>query len=206
MKKTIKILSILLPIILLILIILFISADIVTGFENWAYSESVERMSPFLTSIMKVITHMGDAICVMGICLIIFAIPKLRKDYAIPVSIVIVISAVLNIILKNIFVRERPDILRLINETGYSFPSGHAMNNMALYSIIAFLTYQYIKNKKIRNFVMIYCAIIILLIGFSRIYLGVHYITDVIAGWCFGFLIASTVYHLWNKRITLNKI
>lgn len=205
MKKVIKILSIIIPIILFLLISIFISADKMTGFESWFYTESVERMSPLLTNIMKAITHIGDPISVVTICLILFVIPNLRKDYAIPVSITVIISACLSVILKYIFVRERPDILRLINETSYSFPSGHSMNNMALYSMIILLVYKQVKNKKIKICIITYCIIVTILIGFSRVYLGVHYITDVIGGWCAGFSVMIIVYYIWNNKI-LNKI
>ena len=117
-------------------------------------------------------------------------------------SITVISAATLNFILKNAFARERPDILRLINETNYSFPSGHAMNNAALYTMLTILTFKYIKSKpKIITLTTIF-VYLVLAIGFSRLYLGVHYAGDVIGGWLLGFLVALVVYYWWSARVT----
>jgi len=168
--------------------------------DNWVYSEVTREMSPGLTSVMKFITHMGDPVVVFAICLVLFIIPYTRRKFVIPVAIAVSISAVLNFILKNIFARPRPDILRLINETDYSFPSGHAMINMALYAMIVILTIKYAKSKFTKSVVTIYCIGITFLIGLSRIYLGVHYTTDILGGWCFGLIISICVYVFWSKN------
>lgn len=200
-REKIEILAIILPIILFILIVLFFEAGKATSIETSFYNETTEHMSPVITSIMKIITHMGDSLIVCLVGLGLFIIPHMKRKVAIPVSITIVTSAVLNVILKNFFARQRPDILRLMNETDYSFPSGHAMINMALYTMLALLVMKYIKNKTIKFLLLLYCITIPILIGISRVYLGVHYITDVIGGWSIGFAISLCIYMLWNKKI-----
>lgn len=75
------------PALLFAILALCIKAGITIGFENWAYTESVEHMSPLLTSIMKTITHIGDPTSVIVICLVLFLIPQTRKIYAVPVSL-----------------------------------------------------------------------------------------------------------------------
>lgn len=154
-----------------------------------------------MTFIMKVITHMGDTIVVVSVCLLLFTDVRIRKKVAIPVTIAVILSAMLNVILKNIIARPRPDTLRLITEAGYSFPSGHAMINMTLYASIALLTIKYVKDKTAKIFIIICSAIITVLIGISRVYLGVHYITDILGGWCIGFIIAIFVYRVFNKLV-----
>ena len=99
-----------------------------------------------------------------------------------PVNLIVIAS--LNIILKNVFVRQRPNELRLIEETGYSFPSGHAMASTAVYGLLLYIVFREVKNKKIRNIACILQAILIFIIDMSRIYVGVHYASDVIAGTC----------------------
>ena len=94
---------------------------------------------------------------------------------------------------KNIFERSRPIGINLIEETGLSFPSGHSMVGLAFYGFIIYLIYKLISNKRKKQLFTIILSIIILLIGFSRIYLGVHYFTDVIGGFLLG-IIYLTIY------------
>ncbi|MEN6470012.1 MAG: hypothetical protein ABFC62_00940 [Clostridiaceae bacterium] len=121
------------PFILFIMLAICIEAGLTGGVEGWAYSEAVEHMSPFMTAVVLGITHIGDGTTVIVFCLLPIGIPKTRRTIALPVSAAVALSAVLNILLKDIFARSRPDILRLINETSYSFPSGYAMINVSLY-------------------------------------------------------------------------
>lgn len=193
-----KIWFIVVPIILFALLAVFIRAGITVRFEGWAYRETVEDMSPALTAVMKGITHLGDAAAVITFCLLLFAVPRSRRTIALPVSVAVILSALLNIGLKEIFARERPDILRLINETGYSFPSGHAMINASLYTMLVFLIFRYIDNVPRRIVLSALCAALTILIGCSRVYLGVHYAGDVLGGWLFGFATSAFVFHIRN--------
>ena len=149
MKKR-QIALMVIPIILFIALAIFIEAELTVGFENWAYRETVEHMSPFVTNIVKIITHTGDSICVILICIVLYLIPKTRFKYGIPVSINVIILEFINYILKILFARERPDILQLITETSPSFPSGHAMINMAVYFMLALCVNRNVKNKRIK--------------------------------------------------------
>lgn len=196
-----KLWLVIIPIILFAMLALCIKAGVSLGFEGWAYSEAVEHMSPALTNMIKVITHFGDPASVIIICLLLIAVPKSRETIAIPVSISVITSAILNIILKNLFARERPDILRLINETSYSFPSGHAMNNAALYTMLILMVYKYIKNLPKRVILTACFSGITVAIGFSRVYLGVHYAGDVLGGWLIGFAISVLIYQIWSQRL-----
>ena len=92
------------------------------------------------------------------------------------------ISTLLNQMLKYIVQRPRPTEFRIIEESGYSFPSGHSMVSAAFYGFIIYLIYKNIKNKYIKWSLMSILSILIILIGTSRIYLGVHYTSDVLAG------------------------
>ena len=98
----------------------------------------------------------------------------------------LVLVFLLNRILKLIVARERPSVLRLVSEEGYSFPSGHSMVSMGFYGFLIYLSYKNIKSKKIKIPLIIFLSMLILLIGISRIYLGVHYATDVIGGFIIG--------------------
>ena len=199
-------LIVVIPLLLFILLAICVTAGITTNFEGWAYSEAVEKMSPLMTIIVKSITHIGDSPVIISFCLILIAIPKSRKTIAMPVSLAVILSVLLNIALKNIFARERPNILRLINETSYSFPSGHAMINASLYTMLVMLVIRFIKNRPYKIVLSFVCITLVIAIGFSRVYLGVHYAGDIIGGWLIGFSLSFLVYFIWNGRIPVNRL
>ncbi|MCL2816534.1 MAG: phosphatase PAP2 family protein, partial [Oscillospiraceae bacterium] len=128
-----------------------------------------------------------------------------RANFGVPVAINAIFSSVLNRILKILIARDRPDILRLVAETGYGFPSGHAMNNAALYAIVIFIAFRQTKNKKVRIPVLLCGIMATFLIGVSRIYLGVHNAGDILAGWIMGVtaaLLADTAYTALLQKTT----
>lgn len=88
--------------------------------------------------------------------------------------------------------RPRPPVeYRLIEISNYSFPSGHSTLSMVLYGILIYFTWKYIKNKKVKITLTTILAMLIFTIGFTRIWLGVHYLTDVIGGFSLGICIIS---------------
>ena len=142
---------------------------------------STYLISDFATPIAKFITNFGGAIFLIGIAVILFIVIKNKK---IGISIItnLGIITILNQLLKRILQRPRPEEFRIINESGYSFPSGHSMISMAFYGYLIYLIYKYVKNKYLKWFLIMILGILIVNIGISRIYLGVHYTSDVLAG------------------------
>ena len=138
-------------------------------------------ISDFVTPIAKFITNFGGAIFLSIATVMLFLLIKNKK---IGLSIIsnIVIITILNQLLKRILQRPRPTEFRIIEETGYSFPSGHSMVSMAFYGYLIYLIYRYIKNKYVKWTLITILSILICLIGISRIYLGVHYTSDVLGG------------------------
>lgn len=93
----------------------------------------------------------------------------------------------INPLVKNIIQRQRPEeALRLVTESTYSFPSGHAFASIMLYGGLILIIWQTCKSGAIRTGATLFLGLVILLIGCSRIYLGVHYLSDVIAGYSLG--------------------
>ncbi len=134
-----------------------------------------------LTVIMKVITNLSSAYVLIAISLGTLIFLK-NKKIGMCITSNLVITTLLNQLLKYIIQRPRPEGYRLIAESGYSFPSGHSMVSMAFYGLIIYLIWKMVKNKKIKYISCGILTLLIPLIGFSRIYLGVHYASDVIGG------------------------
>jgi len=145
--------------------------------------------NPLTTKIMKAITQMGSPAIMISIAIVVwFYLFKVQKhfwDSSILIT-ALVGSWTMNEILKRAFHRARPDIVKLIKVTGYSFPSGHAMVSFAFYGILAYLMWLNIRTKPLKYFSILFCSFLILAIGISRIYLGVHYPSDVLAGFAAG--------------------
>lgn len=153
--------------------------DNIYRFDNQIYKTIVIFMNPAVTKILKVLTHFGDWMIMIPISIGI--IIKSRKC-GILVSINLISIFILNQTMKLIFNRPRPEGNRLIEVSGYSFPSGHSMVSMAFYGLLIYLVYKNIKNRKLKYIICVLLTLLIMVIGVSRIYLGVHYATDVMGG------------------------
>ncbi|MFB4164649.1 phosphatase PAP2 family protein [Alteribacillus sp. JSM 102045] len=95
-------------------------------------------------------------------------------------------GGLLNYVLKSIYERQRPDFERVIEASGFSFPSGHAMNAVTFYGMLAMILFFIVQKEKMKIVVCVGFSILILLIGVSRVYLGVHYVSDILAGYLAG--------------------
>ena len=138
-------------------------------------------ISDFATPITKFITNFGGAIFLSIATVALFLLIK-NKKIGLSIILNIVIITVLNQLLKRILQRPRPTEFRIVEETGYSFPSGHSMASMAFYGYLIYLIYRYIKNKYVKWTLITILSLLICSIGISRIYLGVHYTSDVLGG------------------------
>jgi undecaprenyl-diphosphatase len=110
-----------------------------------------------------------------------------RRHSAIYVLAASIGGASLSIALKSLFDRPRPDVVvHLVNVSSASFPSGHALGAAAIYLTLAALLARELSRRRLRAFTVSVATLIVVIIGLSRIYLGVHWPTDVLAGWCVG--------------------
>lgn len=156
-----------------------------------------------ITPIMKLITFFGGATCLIGLTLVLFITIK-NKKIGLLIGTNLIVITILNQIFKFILQRPRPTENRIINENGYSFPSGHSMISMAFYGFLIYLIYKYVKNKKIKYISITLISVLIIFIGISRIYLGVHYTSDVLAGFLFS-ISYLIIYVLIANNKVLNK-
>lgn len=146
------------------------------------------QRSLHLTYIMIFISYLGGkVILIFGVLFATLFSLKHHKREAVLFLFILTMAVVINISLKNLTQRPRPNISPLVSLQDYSFPSGHAMNSFVFYTTLSYYIYHFTKSKKLAAAGAAASTSLILLIGISRIYLGVHYPTDVIAGYLMGF-------------------
>ena len=168
------------------------------------YSMLFRIINPINTSIMMCISFFasGGALIVLTILLLLLLKKKQIPEY---MALNLIIVFILNRLLKVIIKRPRPQAFALVIENGYSFPSAHAMIGFAFYGFIVYLI---MKSKKSKIQKIIYStllSLLIFLIGISRIYLGVHYASDIVGGFLIALLyLVIFIKYIYKKNIFKN--
>ena len=172
--------------------------DKTTFFDRFIYNVVTISKNDVLTFFYKFITFFASEVMIILVCLMFFLLFK-NKKFGMLVSANAILIFILNVGLKLIFMRERPFELMIITEDGYSFPSGHAMASLGFYGFIIYLIWNMKCKKKFKVLTTVLLSFLIILIGISRIYLGVHYASDVLAGYLVS-VAYLIVYVQWAKR------
>lgn len=170
-------------------------------------AEAVYQLrNPTLTYLMTDITTLGSAtqVVIMSLVGIIFLLKKHKKE-SIVFSLALMMGILINGALKLLIQRPRPHLDPLIAERMSSFPSGHTMNAFIFFSLLSYFSYHFFKKKKWTLLITTFSVICIFLVGFSRIYLGVHHPSDVLAGFIAGFWWFITVL-LIDKTMIFYKL
>jgi undecaprenyl-diphosphatase len=178
-----------------------------TGFDLFVQSGVFALRQDWLTAFMVLLSYSGNWQAVVPICLILLLIKKTRMSYGVPLTISAITAVLFYQVLKHIFCRMRPDVmLHLLVQDGYSFPSGHSLTSFLVWSVLAMLLIYYARTKgaklpmykkdkdpiafiKTKACLYLVCAILVVytvLMGFSRVYVGVHWPSDIIASWMLG--------------------
>lgn len=163
--------------------------------------------TPFSTKMMLFFTNIGSGTSINIIAFIIFIIFYFFLKFRAELLLFIVVllgSHYLFRVIKLLFERERPDLHRLIEIGGYSFPSGHATNAICIYGILTFILWRHIPSRIGRFLLLSFSTFMILMIGISRIYLGVHYPSDVLAGYFAGGCWLTIA--IWSYHVALVKL
>lgn len=159
----------------------------------------------WVTPLMKIITFFGGPVCLIGITIVLLIVIK-RKKVGILIGANLIIVTILNQILKFILQRPRPTEYRIIDESGYSFPSGHSMASMAFYGFLIYLIYKNISNKYLKWSLIVILSLLIISIGISRIYLGVHYTSDVLGGFLLSISYLILYTNIVNSIVDSKKV
>ncbi len=162
--------------------------------------------SPGITKALIFFTYLGNWQVIVGLwiaAVIILGLLRKRRELIFLVM-VLTSGVIIRTLAKLLFHRQRPDAsLALIFENGYAFPSGHALMSVIFYGAITYFVYKLCKKKWQKIILSIVFVALIFLIGFSRIYLGVHWISDVIAGWLMGFSILAFFILIFKKYFVI---
>lgn len=194
---------------LLVFIIVVVTHEMVKdrlhGFDTAIYNAVISLKSPFFTEFFKIITTFASVPFLIALSVALFFIFK-NKKYGLLSFMNLVLVTLVNQILKFIFSRPRPFEWMLIEETGYSFPSGHAMVSMGFYGMLIFLIWKTDISNRAKKIWTVILGILIFLIGLSRIYLGVHYASDIIAGFALSlsYLIMATAIITYYLKCKAN--
>lgn len=171
-----------------VVVFLAILEDVLEGgmdhLDTAAYYIFVVKLRrPWLTNLMEGFSSLASPVVLLMMLLMVAAFAPGRRP-GMCATINLGCALAINQVLKFIVQRPRPDGFRLVSEVGYSFPSGHSMVSMAFYGLCAWMVWHYERDRIMKWLWCICFALGIGMVGISRVYLGVHYASDVIAGFC----------------------
>ena len=175
----------------LIVLLVLIKTNAIHAFDMTIYNMLISNMNESLTNFFKMITFLGGTSGISAFCLLALIIGIILKKGKMGFLIFgcTLVNWILNEVLKNIIQRPRPEILRLIPETSYSFPSGHTLASLSVCGILIYLILRSGLNRTIKIILTVLLTVFPILVGASRIYLGVHYASDVLGGILFALIL-----------------
>lgn len=151
----------------------------------------ISYRTPGLNKVFQFITEVGDLngyIVLTAISAVLFWIVFKNWRFVLEIVFVLAISGLANVALKQVINRARPDAEHLVSVATLSYPSGHAMSAIAFYGFLIYLFYNFKLNVWVKTLTILILGLLILAIGISRIYLGVHYPSDIAGGYIAGFI------------------
>jgi undecaprenyl-diphosphatase len=179
-----------------------------TSFDTRIFHFLENHVSEKNNDIVKFFTFLGShefLIPANLVLIIYFLLIRRHKWYSIKVPAIALSSLGLMFALKHLFNRPRPEIPLLYEAKGLSFPSGHALMSVTFYGLLIYIVFKTYREKDWKWIVISLLLLLILIIGFTRIYLRVHYTTDVIAGYCIGFLWLVFAVSMLNRMEKYSK-
>ena len=200
-RQNLKILIVIISSLIFLIFLGLILSDNIQIFDEKIYNMFYKTET--LTNLMKIITILGESITMIIFCILSLLILK-DKKYAFGTVINVIIITIITQSLKFLIQRPRPIGINLIDIGGFSFPSGHTTSSVAFYGFIIYMIYREYENKKIKSILITSLTVLIILIGMSRIYLGIHYASDVIASYALAtahLIVFTLVFDKKTKKI-----
>ena len=187
--------------ILFITIMIFVIIKNDLYIDKYGYNLISKLKNENMTNIIKIITNIGGTIIIAVVTMLSLFIFRNKKINTCIILNLLGIFILNNVLIKNIIARDRPTGINIIEENGYSFPSGHTAISTVVYGYLIYLIYNYVSNKKLKYVLISILSIIILVVGLTRIYLGVHYTSDVLGGYLLGIVYLLLFTYISDKYI-----
>ncbi|AMK15584.1 phosphatase PAP2 family protein [Methanobrevibacter olleyae] len=189
-----------------IVLIILIKIDLTTSFDSSIYNLVTMNMNDNLTNIYKSITFLGSGVFITISCLLSLVLSFIlkKRNIGLIITSCVTINSLFSEFLKIIIARPRPEILQITVENSYSFPSSHTVASVSLCGILLYLVLKREINKKIKLFLSIILVLLPILIGISRIYLGVHNLSDVLGGGILAITLLLIEIKIIEKKIYTN--
>jgi undecaprenyl-diphosphatase len=165
--------------------------DILADFDTQISDYVASFRTPTLTKYFTIITDVGDVwgyLIAFTLCAVLFYSFFKRWKYTVQLSLILILTLSSNLLLKQLINRARPAAEHLVTVKTLSYPSGHAMTAMAFYGFLIYLIFTFKFSKPLKITIITLLAFLILSIGISRIYLGVHFPSDIVGGFVAGFI------------------
>ncbi|MGT2771683.1 phosphatase PAP2 family protein [Streptococcus marimammalium] len=163
----------------------------------------LRRSLPQLATLfLSHITIIGNVLSQVIIVVVLFLFFYFWKKWKIEGFFMLLngsLAGLLIIILKNLYIRERPSIPHLIVEHGFSFPSGHATGSLLIFGGLFIICQQRLKDSYMKKLVLLLLASLIIVVSLSRIYLGVHYPSDILGGWLLAFGCLNLIFPYYDE-------
>ena len=195
MKKNLKLI---IPTFLLVILCVLLATNHIAFLDN-VYNYIVMHNN-VMTKICKIITFFGSVPGIILVSIFLLFLVKNKKELF-SLYIAITCSTILNIILKWLINRPRPDLIHLVVENSSSFPSGHAMASCTFYGYLIIMLWNLDCQKKWKMIGITLLSTFILAIGYTRIYLNVHYVSDVLAGYLISFIYLILFIRLKKRKL-----